>query len=169
MTSFLTSDVWFPVTETRPGVFTTGQSTGTWLFYNSGVIGLGGVNSSYAAFQLDPANAPVSGQGQLRVRLGLFTNAVAPAADFTVGLYAVTGLGGASNVVPTITTIGAAIASTTITAPAASIASGLAYSAAVAVPTSGTFGWYVLAGAASAAPAANSQTMVYAQLQRQFA
>jgi hypothetical protein len=165
MANFLTSDLWFPVTETRPGIMSATQTTVVQVIYGNGVVALGSANSSIGVIYLDPADAPVSGAGHLRVRAQVITNAVAAACNFTIGLYPITGFGGASGVVPTVTALGAAVASTTISTPSAS-SQTKQDSAAVAVPTAG---WYQLAVVASATMAANSEAMVFAQLQRQFA
>lgn len=119
-----------------------------------------------SAFYIQPADfAAGTRTTKLRIRADCIVNATAPAVDFTVGLYPVATWGGAAGSNPTIATIGAVIAGSTVaySAPAAA--------GPVTPPlTSGDFtapaaGWYVLAVAVSGSQAANSQVYLHAELQ----
>lgn len=100
---------------------------------------------------------------KLRVRAGVINDAVAPAVNFTIGLYPVATWGGASGSVPTVATLGAVVAGSTvaINTPAA---------AGPTIGNSGDFtapaaGWYVLGVVVSGAAAAGSDMTFAATLQ----
>lgn len=116
------------------------------------------------AFYLDPADLTANTRSnKYRVRAACHVNAVAPAANFTVGLYPVATWGGASGADPIIATLGAVVAGSTIAfnAPAASSA-GQGNSGDFTAPAAG---WYALAVVVSATTAANSRVSLRAVVQ----
>lgn len=147
--------------ESVPG----GQAAGTYLFIAAtGLVAVSGAGSGGAAFWFDPADyAAGSRTVKVRVRGMVLTNAVAPACNFTIGMYPVSTWGGASGAYSTITALGAATASVAINTPALTTQTH-SESSVVTAPTAG---WYVLAVVTSGSAAANSDTTLQARLQVQ--
>lgn len=112
--------VYQDVIPPRWAINAAGQS-GYAMIYQNGRIEVNGVNSSVAAFRLDPADMPtIAGKTKrLRLRAFLQTNAVAPGITLTYWLAPVTGVGGGSGVGPTITAIGGVMMTCVFVAPAA--------------------------------------------------
>jgi hypothetical protein len=150
----------------------SGQPTGTYLmnphpFASGGTDPAPGASTAYPAdfaIELDPAiyNAN-SRTTKLRLQLTAFTNAVAPAITFTVGLYPIATYGGASAAAPLIATLGAVVSGST-----AAVASPAAAGRTPGVGADFNFpaaGAYVIAVAVSGASAANSLTQLVAQLE----
>jgi hypothetical protein len=129
---------------------------------NSVVVGAGGLAAF--AFHLDPADVTASLRtNKLRLKVSCIVNAVAPATTLTVGLYPASTFGGGSGAQPTIASVGAVLAGSTVAfaSPGAS---------SVANQNSGDFnfpaaGHFVLMVAATGAMAANSQVQFMTQLQ----
>lgn len=157
----------------RGGRIASAAAAGTYLLRYHGVganAALGDAGVVPAAdlapmFYLDPAdwlaNTRVS---KLRVRGAVITNAVAPAANFTFGLYPVATWGGGASTYPFINTIGAVVAGS----PPAAIAAPALSTQTVVTGADFTFpgaGWYVLAVVTSAGTAATSVEACYADLQ----
>jgi hypothetical protein len=97
-------------------------ATATTTTLTEGASGVpSGANGGNAVFYIDPAElAPSGPTPKLNLRLLLVTNAVAPACNFTVGLYPITAAGGAAaNVAITLGTLVAGSAAALAT-PAAS-------------------------------------------------
>lgn len=139
----------------------------------AGTYGLGGrawegLNSAlsldgYGVFYFDPADFTAGSRTtKLRLRVALMTNATAPAATFTVGLYPVSAVAGGTFISLTAT-LGTVVAgsSVTFTTPSASTRSQ---------GNSGDFpapaaGFYVLGVVLSATPAGPSSEAINATLQ----
>lgn len=100
---------------------------------------------------------------QTRMRVSCLTNAVAPAANFTVGIYPVSATAGTSGNQPIVNTLGTVLASSTVlfTAPALTTASQ-GVTADIAMPSSGL---YAVAVVISATMAAGSVVSIIARLQ----
>jgi hypothetical protein len=75
----------------------------------------GAASTAGYLIDLDPTdfNANVR-TTKLRIRVSLVTNAVAPAQNFTVGLYPIATYGGVSSAEPVIATIGTVVAGSTV-------------------------------------------------------
>lgn len=123
------------------------------------------VGSSVTAFYLDPTDYLAGTRTtKYRIRAQLITNVVAPAANFTVGLYPATAFSGAaSGQKPIISSIGAVTSGSTVafTAPPAG---------AALAQTSGDFNapaanFYVIGFALSAVMAAGSTFTLMGDLQ----
>lgn len=137
----------------------------TWIMFpgSSAVSLLASGATAAAALYLDPARyaAPAGKTLKIKIAGTVMANAVtAPGTNFTIGLYPVTSWGGASGSQPTIATIGAAVASFAINAPAAG---------AHAAPSENeadfpAAGYYVLAFVTAGATAANSHLNIVGDL-----
>ncbi len=79
------------------------------------------VNTAAAAtaaylIELDPTDFNANTRTtKLRIKASLVTNAVAPAQNFTVGLYPIATYGGASSAEPTVASVGTVVAGSTVT------------------------------------------------------
>lgn len=136
--------------------------------------GTGGIITSGAASSVSfplfvpifAADFSVSGKtAKLRVRAALSANAVTPTGNYTVGLYPVSSVGGAS-ASGNSTTVGTVVASTTVlfSGPTAStLASGV--SSEVSLPSDG---WYVLGVVSSGTVATGSSVVIAAHLDLHF-
>ncbi len=133
----------------------------TYLFGESegGIIG---ASLPYRAIlYLDSADHAIAGRTtKVRVAGRVLTNAVAPGITFTFGLYPVTGWGGASGANPTVTSVGAAVASVALS-PGAS-AQVEAESVDVNFPTTG---WFALGCVTSGVNATNAIAALLVQLE----
>ena len=148
------------------GVFANSvvSNSTVYLLYPNGQIAVAGAASTYAAFYLNPADYAISGRTtNIRLSAVVFTNAVAPVSNITLGLYPIATFGGASAAAPTIASLSAAVMTAAINAPAATSANQ-ASSAATAFPAAG---FYAVAVTFSAVFAANAQVSVRAKLQAQ--
>jgi hypothetical protein len=119
--------------------------------------------SAVPVIYLDPADYAVTGRAtKYRVRATLLSNANAPTVNFTVGLYPLTGVAGATSlqITPTLGTVtsGSTVA---FTAPSAS-STNQSNSGDFTAPAAG---YYALAVAVSGSPAANSGISIRAELQ----
>jgi hypothetical protein len=113
-------------------------------------------------FEFDPGDYVSSGRtAKFRLRCMILTNAVAPAANFTIGLYPVATIGGASGASPNIATLGGVIGAVTINAPAAN-AMTRGVGADFNAPASGLYAFGYLVNVVTAA---NCLNIVYARLQ----
>jgi hypothetical protein len=141
-------------------------AAGTYLL-GQDTIGL--VNTAFAfnPIDIDPADYAVAGKStEFRIKASLFTNAVAPGSgvNFTVGLYPITGRGGASGAAPFVSSVGSIVTGSgyTFNGPVSasdwrrSVPSDFSIAAADA---------FVLAVTLSNAMAANSAFAVAARLQ----
>ena len=116
------------------------------------------------AFYFDPADRTANTRTtQYRLRAQVITNAVAPATNWTIGLYPVATWGGASGSAPTVLTLGTVVTGSTVAvnAPAATTASQ-GNSGDFTAPAAG---WYVFGVVNSGAAAAGSSLVVTAALQ----
>lgn len=142
-------------------VWVSTTTANTYILHTQAATAITAANSAFGAFYLDPADYAISGYTtKLRLRSWVLTDSVAPAVNLTVGLYPVTAFGGGSNVLPLISTIGAAIASSTYTTPGASTQTKTD-AADVTFPTAG---WYCFAYAPSGTTATNSNGTIGARL-----
>jgi hypothetical protein len=119
-------------------------------------------------FYFDPADWTANTRvNKLRLRAQLLTNTVAPATNVTVGLYPIATYGGTSGNQPTIASLGAVVASSTVTfaTPGAS-SQNQGNSGDFTAPTAG---FYVLAFATNNVSAVNSVYSVTVELQRRQA
>lgn len=135
-------------------------------FVITGGVGAATIEGETRAFKpvtLAPADLSVGPRAaKLRVVLDGFFNNVAPAADFTLSLYALTAFTGTT---PTTwsTSLGTLRASAVLTAPAAATGTR-ATSATITMPS----GLHVMVLSASGAWAANTKGIVRAELQHQL-
>jgi len=116
------------------------------------------------AFYFDPADwSAGSRTTNLRIRAAVAVNAVAPTVSFTIKLFPVQSVGGASGANATIGSVGLGPSgsSVTVTTPSASTQTAVA-SADFAAPSAG---FYVLGVTPSGSQAANSFVAVRAELQ----
>jgi hypothetical protein len=120
--------------------------------------------ANYRPFYIDPADFTAGSRtNKLRLRAQLFTNAVAPATNWTVGLYPVATYGGASGAEPTIATLGAVVAGSTIAFNAPGVTSqSQGNSGDFTAPAAG---YYVFAVVNSGAAAAGAVVGVRSVLQ----
>ena len=124
-----------------------------------------GSDVSAAAFYLDDADYAIAGRTlKLRLRAQLYTNATAPAITATFGLFPVSSVAGSTSA--TAITLGAVTAGSTVAfaTPALSTANQ-GNSGDFAFPADGH---YALGVTLSGAPAANSRTLLNAQLQQRW-
>jgi hypothetical protein len=94
---------------------------GSQFAVNTLLVGASVINTQ---LYLDPADYAANARTtKLRIRATATPNAVAPGVTYTVGLYPIATVGGASGAAPTVATIGAVVAGSTavITTPAAAV------------------------------------------------
>jgi hypothetical protein len=125
-------------TVTGQYVLPTASSTGnpTPQVYTGTV----GAAMAFKFVNADYPNGPSGGTPQIRIRGWVKTNAVAQTGTFTFALYPVATWGGASGVNPEIASLGAAVVSTAVAAPAAGGPTDNV-SASANIPATG---WYVV-------------------------
>lgn len=135
----------------------------TWVLIPDGSVSpTTGATVGRAPFYFDPADYPDGSRtGKLRLQASVVTNSIAPASDFTFGLYPVTAVSGAANTFAI--TLGTVVSGSTVlfSAPAANSKFGNS-STEISLPSAGH---YVLAVVTSATTAANSLTGLRAALQ----
>jgi hypothetical protein len=104
------------------GFLTAAQVAAVYGFgHTSGVVSGGSWSSTLPFEHIDPADFAITGRTtQFRIKASLYTNATAPAANFTFGLYPLGTLGGGAGAITS--TLGAVVSGTTgvFTAPTAS-------------------------------------------------
>lgn len=144
-------------------------AAGTYLIHptsdvSSTVVGVAVAGTAGLAFYLDPSDYLANSRTtKYRIRWVCITNGTAPAANFTPGLYPVATFGAPAATSPTIATLGTVVSGSTVvfTAPALGTQT-VTLSTEFNAPAAGHFAFGVVT---SATPAANSQTMLLAQLQ----
>lgn len=145
--------------QSRVTPFGAGVGPADYLVPNASTINPSSApaNAQNVAFYLDPADYSVpGGTTKLRVRGGLVINAVAPAANFTYSLMPVNTWGGTSGNVPTVATVGAAVAGSSVAINAPVATASAAVSSDFSFPTAG---WYVLNINISITVASNARSL----------
>jgi hypothetical protein len=124
------------------------------LVYPNSTVALAAAGSAVAVQKLDPARLPGGTGRTLKVQVEFiaFTNAVAPGITFTLALKPVATWSRASGSDPAVATVGAAVATATLTTPAAN-GDGLSATGEADFPAAGS---YVLSFSTSGANAANA-------------
>lgn len=160
------------VTSRYSTVLDSSVATSTYILFNGGALINTPVGSATAvahtgAIYLDPADysattGSTTRTTKLSLRAHCFTNAVAPATTFTVGLYPITAFAGASGAVSSINTVGTVVGSSTVTftTPGASNS----FTATSSDFTAPTAGFYCLAFTNAAIVAASSKNSIVAWL-----
>jgi hypothetical protein len=136
--------------------FTSIYNAGTYMANASGVSVLNGgfVSTTLALIPINLADHAVSGlTTQFRVQASTITNTVAPAANFTFGLYGIASTGGTSSTI--LVNLTAAVAGSGATRVAPSATSNYVDWSSDFTGANGT---WLLGIALSATPAANSMT-----------
>jgi hypothetical protein len=141
----------------------TGATTDLILSGNN-TAAIASAGSAFTPQRLDPTAYKVTGDSrtlQIRVRAWVITNSVAPTVTFTFNLKPVATWGGGSNADPTVASLGAAVATATITTPGAS-SRVTADSSIVTFPADD---WYVLTLTTNGTSATNSIERIGGRLQ----
>jgi hypothetical protein len=150
----------------RGGASAAAPAAATLVLPDSGGTTLAAVpvNLDDFAFYFDPADRTANTRvNKLRVRAQVFTNAVAPATNWTVGLYPIATYGGASGAAATAATLGTVVAGSTVAVNAPGATSQNQGNSGDF--TSPAAGYYVFAVVNSGAAAAGSLVTVRAVLQ----
>ncbi len=152
------------------GSHTAARAAGTYWMPQGQPLGITGVGTLYAPniIYFDPADYPAAGAltAKLRLRIGFYTNDVAPGGNYTFGLYPVTrpAVSGAAGLA--IYTMGTVVASSTALATTPVADSLLNFvSIDFAMPVAGH---YVIGMVSSAAVAASAHIHISAILQMRY-
>lgn len=144
-------------------VTTTTIGAGTYVPSTDGVASKSASSNGLPiVFVLDPADHAVSGlTTNFRLKASMITNPTAPAANFTLGLYPISSVGGGTSTIQI--TVGTVVSGSTVArnTPAGSSK----FDDETADFTIGSSGTYALGVATSATLAANSATLITVRLE----